>query len=258
MLLTKSFNITPKQKWQRIIRFLNIKKPSWFRQQYKYKTMRKLTLSGHKNIHGLRYLHKTLLMHFFLKKLRLIPYVALSFNFKKYPVKEFVWCKSLFNQVHPFLHTELTYPGFKLLPLNYILLKNKPFANQYLPLYLISINTIITFLFNNKNQYSTYAKSSGSFATKKKTVKKVKLNYVELPSTKLKLFPIQTFCLLSPAKNLYVHNIIEGGWGTFTVAKKVINVRGVAKNPVDHPNGGRTKAKQPELSPWGWVAKRNK
>jgi ribosomal protein L2 len=29
-------------------------------------------------------------------------------------------------------------------------------------------------------------------------------------------------------------------------------------NPVDHPNGGRTKAKQTELSPWGWVAKRNK
>jgi len=26
-------------------------------------------------------------------------------------------------------------------------------------------------------------------------------------------------------------------------------VRGVAMNPVDHPNGGRTKAKQPELSP---------
>jgi len=25
----------------------------------------------------------------------------------------------------------------------------------------------------------------------------------------------------------------------------------VAKNPVDHPNGGRTKAKQPERSPWG-------
>lgn len=41
-------------------------------------------------------------------------------------------------------------------------------------------------------------------------------------------------------------------------AKKKITVRGVAKNPVDHPNGGRTKAKQPELSPWGWIAKRNK
>jgi ribosomal protein L2 len=27
-------------------------------------------------------------------------------------------------------------------------------------------------------------------------------------------------------------------------------------NPVDHPHGGRTKTSQPELSPWGWVAKR--
>lgn len=32
-------------------------------------------------------------------------------------------------------------------------------------------------------------------------------------------------------------------------------VRGVAKNAVDHPNGGRTKTNKPEKSPWGWVAK---
>lgn len=35
-------------------------------------------------------------------------------------------------------------------------------------------------------------------------------------------------------------------------------VRGVARNPVDHPHGGRTKTNQPEVSLWGWVAKRNK
>jgi ribosomal protein L2 len=29
-------------------------------------------------------------------------------------------------------------------------------------------------------------------------------------------------------------------------------------NPVDHPNGGRTKSCSPELSPWGWIAKKNK
>lgn len=34
-------------------------------------------------------------------------------------------------------------------------------------------------------------------------------------------------------------------------------VRGVAMNPVDHPNGGRTKTNQPEKSVWGWVAKKN-
>jgi large subunit ribosomal protein L2 len=28
-------------------------------------------------------------------------------------------------------------------------------------------------------------------------------------------------------------------------------VRGVAKNPVDHPHGGRTKTNKPEVSPWG-------
>ena len=32
----------------------------------------------------------------------------------------------------------------------------------------------------------------------------------------------------------------------------------MAMNPVDHPNGGRTKAKQPEKSPWGWIAKHKK
>lgn len=32
-------------------------------------------------------------------------------------------------------------------------------------------------------------------------------------------------------------------------------VRGVAKNPVDHPHGGRTKTNKPEVSIWGWVAK---
>lgn len=35
-------------------------------------------------------------------------------------------------------------------------------------------------------------------------------------------------------------------------------VRGVAMNPVDHPHGGRTKTNNPEKSPWGWVAKKNK
>jgi ribosomal protein L2 len=28
-------------------------------------------------------------------------------------------------------------------------------------------------------------------------------------------------------------------------------------NPVDHPHGGRTKTNSPEVSLWGWVAKRS-
>lgn len=40
--------------------------------------------------------------------------------------------------------------------------------------------------------------------------------------------------------------------------KKVRMVRGVAKNPVDHPNGGRANTKQPLKNPWGKIAKKGK
>jgi ribosomal protein L2 len=29
-------------------------------------------------------------------------------------------------------------------------------------------------------------------------------------------------------------------------------------NPIDHPNGGRSKTPKPEKSPWNWVAKKTK
>ena len=39
---------------------------------------------------------------------------------------------------------------------------------------------------------------------------------------------------------------------------KRISVRGVAMNPVDHPNGGRSNTKQPLKNPWGRIAKKGK
>ena len=40
--------------------------------------------------------------------------------------------------------------------------------------------------------------------------------------------------------------------------KKKIIVRGIAKNPVDHPNGGNSNTKQPLRTPWAKIAKKNK
>jgi large subunit ribosomal protein L2 len=62
-------------------------------------------------------------------------------------------------------------------------------------------------------------------------------------------------CTCAPLTNLSLHKNVSGKWSNSGKILNRIVVRGVAKNPVDHPNGGRTKAKQPELSPWGWVAK---
>lgn len=104
----------------------------------------------------------------------------------------------------------------------------------------------------------TYAVSSGCYSTKIPKKKKDKLLKLILPSKTIKFFKLDTLCfigkndcstkkLLKPGKAGFNQNL---GWKS--------SVRGVAMNPVDHPNGGRTKSCTPERSPWGWVAKLNK
>ena len=48
------------------------------------------------------------------------------------------------------------------------------------------------------------------------------------------------------------------GKASFDQVSGKISVRSVAKNPVDHPNGGRTRGKMCFKTPWGLVAKSNK
>lgn len=213
---------------------------------------------GQKNFSGLRRLHKTILYRFYITKLTITPFVVFDYGFKKFPLVEFVWARSNFNQIALFLQSEVSYPGFVFYPLAYIIRDYKAFGNQLLPLKYIPINFLISYIFNKKNINMIYSKSSGSNSIKKKHLKKNKLTYVELPSKVLKLFSINTFAVTTTTRNLLLNKIVEGGWGFFKTAKKLIHVRGVAKNPVDHPNGGRTKSKQPELSPWGWIAKKTK
>lgn len=48
------------------------------------------------------------------------------------------------------------------------------------------------------------------------------------------------------------------GKASSSLLQKNITVRSVAKNPVDHPNGGRTRGKMCFKTPWGLVAKATK
>ena len=258
MVPIKSPNISPKKKWQILITKPNWRKGSNFYFFYNVKTFRKKTLSGRTNISRVKFFRKTFLFHVFKTKHKLIPFVATNYCFGKYPLQEFIWTKSMFGQIRLMPGSDFTKPGFIYFPLNMLLYNNDFYANQYVPLYLVPINSLISNVFDNYNRNITYAVSSGSNAVKKKSIKKTKLTFVELPSGSWKTFSVNTFCLLAPSPNLFINRIILGGWGVFFKKKKKISVRGVAMNPVDHPNGGRTKAKQPELSPWGWVAKLNK
>lgn len=113
---------------------------------------------------------------------------------------------------------------------------------------IFSLNT-------NKNSYSN---SSGCYSTKIPNKKKEKLLKIVLPSKTIKFFKPYTTCLIG-RNALSDKKLFKPGKAgiTFNYGIKS-SVRGVAKNPVDHPNGGRTKSCKPEMSPWGWIAKLNK
>jgi large subunit ribosomal protein L2 len=56
-------------------------------------------------------------------------------------------------------------------------------------------------------------------------------------------------CNLGRNNNLLHKYINIGKAGINIISGKKVTVRGVAKNPVDHPHGGRTKTNCPEISP---------
>jgi len=254
LLLIKTYSITPKQRWRKYLKFLYHKKHFF----YKFTFIKKNKKIKTKLIKGIHYIKKTYSYQFFNIKISVFNYIIQNFGYQKNPIREFAFGKNIFNQIQFFLFTEYLYPGFKLYNLSYLLSAKYSLINQVLPLWLIPINSTICYVFNVNNQNTAYAKSSGCNAFKKKNIKKSKLCYIELPSKKLKLLPLYVYCVFSNNKNFFYNKLVDGGWGYSQKTKKLVSVRGVAKNPVDHPQGGRTKAKQPELSPWGWIAKRNK
>lgn len=128
---------------------------------------------------------------------------------------------------------------------------NQPFILEYIPYY-----SQICLISKNYFKKILFCKSSGTSAVKLLFTKKNKLSLISLPSSKQKFISSSSVCILGSIFDLKTNICWRGKFKNNN--HKKITVRGVAMNPIDHPNGGRTKAKQPEKSPWGWVAKHNK
>ncbi len=179
--------------------------------------------------------------------------------FNKKPYKLFFLIKSIYSNLSTIPGVESLTPGSKFYNLtkNFFFKKVNYLGSQIfledLP-YTLHVSCVS----NNLNNKWTYSLSSGTFITKLKAKKTVKLVFAELPSLKKYLFFKKTKCFIGKNTNFYNNKFIEGKWGYSIHKSKKICVRGVAMNPVDHPNGGRTKSKQPEKSPWGWIAKHSK
>ena len=107
-----------------------------------------------------------------------------------------------------------------------------------------------SFFFNfNINNKIKFAKYSGTFC---------QVISILIDENLVKIVSLYSFVTTGRCSNIFNLNVVYGKAGYLKFKGKKPKNRGVARNPVDHPHGGRTKTNSPEVSPWGWVAKRNK
>lgn len=100
-----------------------------------------------------------------------------------------------------------------------------------------------------------YARSSGTFARLIKTDLNSHTVLLQLPSGVRKTFSLYSLASLGSVslkiKSLLT-NTKSGYWRKHGIKS---HVRGVARNPVDHPHGGRTKSIKWPRTPWGKTTK---
>lgn len=81
---------------------------------------------------------------------------------------------------------------------------------------------------------------------------------VKIPSGKKIIVSSYCMVVLGKSNNHFFYKTTLGKCGSNIGRGFKSKVRGVAMNPVDHPNGGRTKSNSPERNLWGKIAKKNK
>jgi len=125
--------------------------------------------------------------------------------------------------------------------------------------------TFIKFLENSTifsnifyKNYIKYSTSSGTFCQILEQYVEYNSAIITLPSCSKRLISGWFFVIYGRNSNVNYKTLVLGKAGSLKVLGRKPKVRGVARNPVDHPHGGRTKTNQPEKSIWGWVAKKNK
>ena len=133
-------------------------------------------------------------------------------------------------------------------------LPNSSFSTKLIV--LLQSNTMLFFV-NIKNKF--YATAAGTYCTL--LLINLLNNYILilLPSKKQKLVSLSTTGICGRASNIFSKYQFYTSFKQKERSKKhSVSVRGIATNPVDHPNGGRSKVKKPFLTAFGKVAKNNK
>lgn len=114
----------------------------------------------------------------------------------------------------------------------------------YLPKKSIFYNII-----SSKINRVTTARAAGTYCTYIESEPDKEYIRIRIPSGLDKYLYAFTYVTLGQNSNKFVRKFQYGKAGSTYALGHRPSVRGVAMNPVDHPNGGRTKTKSPEKTP---------
>jgi ribosomal protein L2 len=114
---------------------------------------------------------------------------------------------------------------------------------------------LISFLEVFPGRGAQYVKSPGSKSYIIKTNTKTNLALIKLPSGVHKTFSVYSVGFLGRIPLIDKNIKTQANAGFFKKLGKKSLSRGVAKNPVDHPHGGRNKAIKYQRTPWGKTTK---
>lgn len=199
---------------------------------------------------------------FFKKKL-----TTIAFNYSVCFFKGFFYCVNLYKNFDRYIGMFKNTQGvFKILPLlDCITLGNKInfYRNVLRFIYFMYVGSIMQlkfyrlfFLISNIGltipKFST-AQGTYSFIVKKKN----NLVLIKLPSKQLIWISNKYYAMLGRNAGVFKYKEYLGK-ASINYGYKSIKVRSAAKNPIDHPNGGRTRGKMMFKTPWGLVAKAGK
>ena len=137
-------------------------------------------------------------------------------------------------------------------------IKNKYQLGYTVLLFWLSKKSVCSHICGENPYKTAFTKSSGTYSVYMDDEADKEVVRLSLPSGENKYVYSTTYVTLGRNSNIFIKKSKFGKAGIRSIFGFRPSVRGVAKNPVDHPNGGRTKAKTPDKTPWGKIAKKGK
>ena len=122
-----------------------------------------------------------------------------------------------------------------------------------MPLKVMPVGTIVHNVEMKPGAGGQIARSAGTFVTLIDRNEKTAI--LQLPSGETRMVPSGCFATVGVISNAAFINKDIGKAGNSRHLGIRPHVRGIAKNPVDHPHGGRTNGGRQPVTPWGKITK---